>query len=52
MTAPLPFEMISAPPLPTVFATYPDAHDSSITAVAVVEHEGAPLVDTPASRGR
>ena len=44
LNATLPHELISGPPLPGVVSTIPDAHSGWIRAVAVVEHDGAPLV--------
>ena len=40
----LPYALISAPPLPWVLATIADAHSARISALAVVEHDGEPLI--------
>jgi hypothetical protein len=40
----LPYELLSAPPLASFVSTIPDAHSDLIRAVAVVEHQGAPLI--------
>ncbi len=40
----LPYELISAPRLPNVLSTIPGAHSDWIGALAVLEHDGAPLV--------
>ena len=40
----LPYELVSAPPLPPVLATIPNAHDGPVRALRMTSHDGAPLV--------
>jgi WD40 repeat protein len=40
----LSYELVNGPPLVPVLVTIPDAHMSKIVALAVVEHDGQPLI--------
>ena len=42
--ATLPWELVSAPPLPPALATLPDAHEGGVSALAVVAFEREPLL--------
>ncbi len=50
-TARLPYELISGPNLAAAVSTIPDAHTGWVRALAVVEHEGRPLIISAGADG-